>query len=332
MRRPLNIPKPTLRRKANGRYMVSRRVSTFFVCLVLATIFWFLHMLSKEYNEVVCFPVEYVNFPKDKVVSNRLPDSLNIEVRTTGFSLLPFSFGESPQKIRIDVATAQKLSGSDYFYFAANTRIDRIARQLGSRFAPVRVQPDTIFFNYSKKATRLVPVHPRLHVECATDYRLADSVTASPANVLISGSEALVKRVNFVETEVKTIKDVDESTTVPLKIATTGEQRQLTIDPVSVNAVVKVAKFTEGSVQINVTAKNLPPGYKLQTIPSKVKVTYVTAVDEFKNVNAEMFNAVVDYKHIQAGSKKLKVTLSRVPLNVRGVRVEPEQVEFILKK
>jgi hypothetical protein len=61
-------------------------------------------------------------------------------------------------------------------------------------------------------------------------------------------------------------------------------------------------------------------------------VKYNVAFDNYEKINSSMFRAIVDYKKIEPGSNKLKVQLVKYPQEIKAVKINPEKVEYIIKK
>ncbi len=60
----------------------------FFVCLVIATVLWFVNVLGKSFETEVSMPINYVNLPKNKVLINAPPSALQVRIEAHGFTLL----------------------------------------------------------------------------------------------------------------------------------------------------------------------------------------------------------------------------------------------------
>lgn len=88
---------------------------SFFIAFIAALFFWLLTKLSKEYQTVISFPVEYVNIPQDKLIQAAPTKQLDILVKATGFRLLGNSIVKS--KINLDVSKLQRKQNSGYFFF-----------------------------------------------------------------------------------------------------------------------------------------------------------------------------------------------------------------------
>lgn len=310
--------------------LLSRRVSTLLVCLLLSATAWLLQALSKEYTLMQRVPVTYINLPSDRLLSNQLPDSVDAELRGSGFTLLTIKLGRDPGILELDVRTARQNRRGD-LALLTNINSLRLRSSFGRGAKVVRVFPDTIALSFSARVSRKVPVRPVVSATPAPQFQLADSIRCEPGWVTISGSAEMVNAIRVINTEARIYtgleKDVDEL--VPLVLS--GTARQLTVSPAAVNVKVKVGQFTEGRFTIPVTAVNTLPGATLKTIPDKVDVVFLVPLSEYSRIKPDQFRVVADYKNISSTRSTLPLTVVRRPVFVRNLRTEPERVEYIIQ-
>lgn len=310
---------------------LNRKVVTFLACLLLSILFWLLMSLSKDYTIAVSYPVEYVNTPKDKVISNLLPQRLDIEIKARGFFLLAYKFRKA-QTVLIDLGDSKPTGTKNYYYLQTNASIDKITDQFSSRIVVQRVIPDTIFLNFNRKAFKHVPVKANIALSIDEQYQQSDSIKLEPAFVDISGASDLLAKVNYIETLPLVVKKMNQSKTFTLQLLKNTEWGEVELSQNQVKALIKVQKYTESSIDLPIEAINLPAGYTLKSFPDKVNVKFNVAFDSYGKVNASQFRAIIDYKKAESNSNKLKIQLERFPSEIRSVKLNPEKVEYIIKK
>jgi hypothetical protein len=299
---------------------------------MLSVFFWLLMALSKEYTITVSFPVSYSNFPKDKLIAGRLPASIDLELHSNGFNILIYKIRQQRETIRIDIRDARPLYGKDHFFILCNDQIDKITSQFDPDIRVLQVKPDTILVDFSKKSSKKVPVKLNLDIRFEELYQQADSALIDPPLVQISGPAELLSKVDHVETVPVSLQNISTPLSLKLDIAKNAEFRQLEYEPSSVHATINVTKFTEAVLELPVEVENLPRGYSLKTFPDRVNVRYQVAFDDYGKINALDFKAIVDYSKIEPGSNKLKIQLTKVPSEVRAVKLSTEKVEYIISK
>lgn len=322
-------------RKAPGSTGVrlNRKLVTFIACLVIATGFWFLSALSKDYAGQMSLPVIYTHIPTDKVVSNKLVDTVDVEVRTSGFRIVLYRLFRKAEPIRIDMRTVRSTRDEGYYYIATNTRLDRFSEQMGTGTRITKVIPDTIYFNFNKKVSKKVPVKLNASISFKEEFQQKDSITLDPAFVTISGAPSVLDKINFIVTEKVTLKNLDDNVSRKIRLEPGSYRNQLDLSVSHVRVEIPVAKFTEGSIELPVEVINLPPGYNIRTFPDKATVKYQVALSDFESIRPQMFTLIADYSKMKAETgAKLKLELVKSPANIRRARIIPDKVEFIIRK
>jgi YbbR domain-containing protein len=285
-----------------------------------------------SYQRTLKFPVKYINLPKDKFVSNNLPDSLELELKASGFDIIHLRLQQHLEPIEIDASSYKPHKGSDYYYITTNTKLDHITRQMHNGMKIMSVFPDTIFLNFSKKISKTVPVRIRVDLNFKQGFQQNDSIVIFPKEIRISGSPLLVEKVKELRAEDLSLKELDRPITIRRALVISSDLKQLEFSSDSVSLKIPVAKFTEGMVEISVETLHVPSGTSLKVFPDKVKITYLVSFDSFEKIKADMFRAVVDYAKLEEGSNKIRVDLQRSPTIIRSVVINPDRVEYIIRK
>ena len=318
------------RKRDNGSYRLNGKFVTFLICLFLSVFFWFITIFSKEYTTSVNFPVVYLNVPKTKVMMNRLPSTIDVDVTAGGFTILYYKLTNGIP-IRIDVKEAKPFPGNEQYYIAVGSKIEKMGRQFGNNIRFIRVSPDTLFIDYRKRVIKSVPVKLNLDVTYEKEYELNDSIRANPTYITLSGPEEIISKVKYVETEKTKLADVDGEVQENIALKLPYDTSIVNFSATEVNVTIRVTKYTEGTLELPVEVENLPKGSKIKLFPAKVTVKYSVPFEDFEKVDASSFRIKVEYVKKLFG-KKLKVEIVKKPANVRSVRISPEKVEFIIHK
>ena len=148
--------KDNLTQKINGykKRLVTREVAVFSFFLLLSFIFWFLNALSKDITGKTDYPVRYINFPKERVLVNELPDHLKLTLNGAGYSILKKKIGGGKSPLVIDIEKVNKTvtrNGEIYrFYLLTYSLRESFSRQIRADFEILYVNPDTIFFEFDQ--------------------------------------------------------------------------------------------------------------------------------------------------------------------------------------
>lgn len=312
-----------------------KKIYVFFICLIIASFTWILIKLSREYNEVLVFKVNYTNIPAGKVIVNSPDTTLTLKLKSKGFRILSNKQFFKPDPITIDLNSLirkKKNSITDYYIATADLYV-MVGNQIHYPNEVIAISPDTLYFRLEKVFSKKVPVKLMTNISFAQQYELADSMKYDPDSVTISGPFAAIDSINFVETVTKTFTKLNSSQTLSLNFNPRYGQLNVAISPAFERVLIPVDKFTEASIELQISIVNNSNNYIVRTFPEKVKVTYLVSLTNYKNVKASMFSAVSDLSKAQATkTKKLKVDIVKYPSFVKIQKIQPEKIEYILLK
>lgn len=321
------------RRKENAGsgFHINPKLVTFLVCVCLASFFWFVITFNKEYTSTIIFPVEYNNMPKGKVLLNHLPKNIEVDINTSGFVILYYKFKKVIKPIKVDLKEAKAFKGQLGYYIAINNKLEKLGRQFENKIRFLKVNPDTLYISYSKRASKVVPIKLVSDLTYNKEYSLNDSIQLIPNKVTISGPEERINKIKFAETELLKLEDIDKTTTVDLKLKWAADTSIIKVASTDVKAKISVSKYTEGTLDIPLNIDNLPKGYVLKTFPDKITVRYTVPFDDYEKIDEHAFRLRVDYAK-KNSNKKLKVEVMKKPANMRSFKIQPEKVEYIIRK
>ena len=67
---------------------LNKTLSRYFVFLLISFLFWFLTIMSKEYETSVTIPISFINIPENMKLVNTPDNELDVKVKSHGFYLL----------------------------------------------------------------------------------------------------------------------------------------------------------------------------------------------------------------------------------------------------
>lgn len=313
-------------------FRINRRLSIVMFCFFVATIFWLLLALSKDYPSTVSFPIVYKNLPGKKVIVNDLPDSIALEIKATGFKILAYNFSGKRKALEIDVAS-RLMSGrklGEVLALPTKAFSSDFERQFGPEIKIFGYKPDSIIFYFSDLLVKRLAVKLNIEVEFDRQFDYAGEMRIFPDSIDVSGPPSIVNSLSQVESEKLVLKSVNDKIDKSVRLK---KDRLLTYNVDKVQVKVPVEKFTEGNVNVRIQALNVPVGYSLKTFPDRVNIRYMVALSKFKEVNEHQFDAIVNADTASSlHPEKLQVELVRHPEFVHSLFIDPEKVDYILRK
>ncbi len=310
-----------------------RKLVIYLVCVGIATVFWFLNALNKDYTVELTFPVKYTNLPTNKVLANEPPDRFVLKVNAYGFTILrhKLSMAFSPLVFNVNEFTGAKMekSSSSSFAIASKQFINPLSQQVSNELKIIEIQPDTLYFKFDRIVQRKVKVKPNVSYELKQQHYLNDDITTKPDSVLVSGPESILDTIQFVSTKKQHYKELDQ--TVQRNVAL-AEYNKLDCAPKRVVLNIPVEEFTEKQVIVPLSISGKPDSLHINLFPDKVRVNFLTSLTQFSEISPNDFRITVDYNQILEKAEMLPITVEMQPPHILSVSVTPKKVEYLIEK
>lgn len=149
---------------SKGKLPLNRDLFVFTFFLLLSFVFWYLNSLDKEVETGIRYGVKYTNIPRGRVVSEKVPERLNLYLKGTGSSVLRQKLArKAPLTVDISKVSYKRIPGSkelDYYIVTAGLS-KSFSVQLRSEFEILSVKPDTLYFTLQKEATPEEPAEEK---------------------------------------------------------------------------------------------------------------------------------------------------------------------------
>lgn len=304
-----------------------RNVKTFTFFLFFAIVIWIFVQFSKQYNQIIEIPIEYVNVPLNKVITQDNPDHLQLRMIENGFTIAWYSLF-SPS-LEIDVARLPE--AEDQLVYNLEENRDDIEQQLDIDFGRNRFLRDMLFINYQQRREKTIPVFPRVEVNFAPGYAAVSPLKLEPDSVTVSGPDNLLDTLNQLQTINLRLNDVkgDLAGQVALDTSRLGK---ISFYQNSVNYFLDVEKFTEGSVEVPVELINVPSGLNVVVFPKEILVFYQVNLNDFDDVKATDFRVVGDFSEVKENQDFLIPRVVQQPSFVTNVRINEKKIQFVIKR
>lgn len=317
------------------KYLLNRKFLVFLFFVAIATVFWLLNALSKEYTATIDHPIRYYNFPKEKVLVGKLPTSIEIKINAFGFSILKYKYKLRTSFDAIDLDVKQlglrKVSGTkSRYYILTRYERERISKQLKKEIKLLEVYPDTIYFDLADIVYNKVPVIPIVKFELDKQTMLNGDITVEPDSIQVSGPQTIIDTVSAVRTDFQDLKILSNTITRNIGIQSIEGVKY---DTKRVIVKVPAEKFTEHTFSKQLKIINLPDSLVIKTFPSKIDISYQVALSNFEKVIAEDFILIADFNDTKSSiSNKIKVELDTASIYAKKIKYYPIHVEYIIEK
>lgn len=314
-----------------SKFRVDRNIITYLICVVIATILWFLNALNKEYSAVISYPVKYVNLPQGKHLISDLPSTLSLEVRAKGFALLGHRISTSFLPITFNVNTYSNhlLEKDEVFEYTLNTNEikDKISNQLNTEIKLQDITPSSIEFKFARSVEKKVAVRPVVNYTIKRQYIL-NQITATPDSVLVSGPSTIIDTLQYVSTQSLRLKDLGKNVTKEVELT---PPKGCTVDDATVKLDLQVEQFTEAKKTIQLQARHVPASFYLRLFPDNVSITYDVGLSNYEKISNQDFEFYVDFNQTKSASF-LDVKVGKTSANIKNLVYSPQKVEYIIER
>lgn len=310
---------------------LNRNIITYLICVVIASILWFLNTLNKDYSAELTFPVKYVNFPEGKYPLVKLPRHLQLEVNAKGFALLGYRIKTSFLPITFNVSAYNNhlQKNNDIFEYTLKTNDikDKIGSQLSTDLKLLNVYPEEIVFKFGAAVHKKVAIRPMIKYTLKRQYIL-NRLTTIPDSVTVSGPATILDTLQYVETAPLTLKDVGKNVSRSLKLTPIPD---CSFKEETADVLLEVEQFTESRKIIAITPLDVPDTINIRLFPPTVSISYEVGLSQYEKVTDNDFIFSVEYPK-NADATYLAIKVQKAPARIKNLSFTPQKVEYILEK
>lgn len=304
-----------------------RKLSIFAKCVIFSFLAWALFAVSSNYVYTIKTSMQYVNAPDNRAFHPLQSDTVNVRLEANGWQLLFSSFQSTAEVIQVDLSGLR----SRNWVVLAN-QLGFINRQFPANKRVISVSPDTLYFDFSKQTERKVPVKALHRLQFQKQYDIIDELRVSPEFVTITGPLDDVVQIEQWETDTIRASNVngDLHTVVHLKH---NQRANISVYPTAVEVDIPVGEVTEKILEVPLKVENGNQFSSVKLLPGKVRLTVMVSLRDFTKVTAGAFEAVVNMDDwVEDDIKNLPVIITKKPEYCKMVRVEPQNIDFFVRR
>lgn len=305
-----------------------RRLTAFVTCLVVAAVAWLLITLTDNYSYKVRRLVIYRNAPQRRAFKALQSDTIDVTVQGSGWDMVFSKFRPVDKRIYVDIHSLDTKN-----YIALYSQINQINTQKEDPEQKIiGFEPDTLYFDFTNRSIKKVPVKLQYRIDYQQQYSLSGNIILKPTYVTLSGPSNVIDKITSWKTDSLKLTDVDEDVNTRVNLQPVKEGN-LSIYPKAIDVQVPVDEFTEKTIDVPVKLVNNVNYYDVQIFPQKVKVTFTTSLNRYNEIDEDFFDATADLSLWRDRKYSvLPVKLSRFPAFCHIVKIEPQNIDFIVKR
>lgn len=296
----------------------------FLFFLALSGAFWLLMTLNETMEREFKIPMRLTGVPRNAVITGELPDTVRVTVRDKGFTLVTYDF--RPLVFRFS-NYADEDEGKGVIPLTDVQK--QVLSQMYGSSKLLQVKPGAFDFYFTYGTSKKVPVVFRGKITTNKSYYLAHT-EFYPSIVTVYANKQQLDKLQTVEIEPFNYRNLQDTIRQAVKIR---KIRGVKIVPPTVRLSVYPDVLTEETIDVPITAINMPPGMVLRTFPSKVTVRFTIGASLFRTIKPNLFKVVVDYEELAANpSDKCTLQLRSVPRSVSKASLEIDRVDYLLEQ
>lgn len=307
---------------ANKKFLI------FLFFLVLSSTFWLAIALNETVEKEISIPIRLINVPKNAIITTPLPDSIRVVLREKGFGLLTYMYGNKLKPISVSFDTYANKNNNVATIPVSDVQ-KTVLSYLYASTKIVSIKPDKLEFYYNFGLSKLVPIRLLGKVAPSKGYYLAQTLFV-PEHVTIYASKHLLDSISNIYTEPLNITSFSDTIKTSVRLQ---KIRGVKIVPQVVSLFLYPDILTEESIEVPITAVNMPSNRVLRTFPSRVKVFYSVGASRYRTINENAFRVEADYKTIEnKASSKCRIAIKSFPQGVSNVRLEVNEIDYLIEQ
>ncbi|HEX7016150.1 MAG TPA: hypothetical protein VF191_11635 [Cyclobacteriaceae bacterium] len=292
------------------------------LCVLAATIFWFLDSLNDNYTANVNFPLKFEYEDTAYIPVDPLPDHLTINVSGMGWDLFRRSAGlrVSPLVIPLErPATVRKIVGSTLPALLSDQVVG-----LEINF----VVDDTIYVNIEPRDRKWLTLRiDSIERFIRPGYGLASAIRIQPDSVLANGPQSRISELKRSLPLLLEQTNIDEDYDEEVEVMVPGEPL-ITFRPPSVSVSFRVEEYVEVTDSVRLVLVNLPESAKPDLQIEKLPVTLRIRRSQADNLEWDSLRAVVNLKGFKGGRISAEPEVNGLPGGAKVINIDSVHITY----
>ena len=305
-----------------------KNLLVFFTFVLLASAFWLLRYYQQKFEVDFSIPIHYDKVPSEVVLSNSLPQKIEIKIQDNGTALLNYFFRKNWEAIQIDLENISPEKNS--YSVSRSTLNDSIQKLLLTTSKLTSFYPESILIEYSPLEKKELPIILNEDIVVASGYVLVDSIQINPSTVLVYGDKQTLDALQAIKTKPLGKTNLDKRLSLSLGMQI-PEGTRLSIN--TVNLTANIEACTEKTFELPVICYNLPKNRYVRFFPSSVEVICQVALSKYPQFSEMDLGIGIEYDElIQNKRETISLTLNKKPQWLINYRIVPERVEYLIEQ
>lgn len=303
----------------------------FGACFLFAFLFWLFSTLSKEYTIVIELPVTYTGLPKKKLISNKLPRLILVNIKGPGKDVLWHKFTSSFSNLELKVEELMSYRKvKTRAYIEKNVLFRIVDENVKSSVQIVNIYPDILEFYFEPKLIKKVPIEADIeYASFISSYN--SKVTLTPDSVTISGPHSIIRKIDYWKTTILDLEGIKENQFKSTISLLKPDDHKLSIDADQVELSIDVDQLIQINKVIPIEVLNAPIGLKL--FQNEVEISFYIPNSRINQMEEGNIKVGIDFNDINLEvDNSAPLRINQFPIYIKQVKLSEPSVKFIIQE
>lgn len=291
--------------------------------MLLSIVIWVVTKLSNTYQTPLQLPVVIQGIPDSLLLKNTPELELNVE--GTGLDLLRLNMVKKPIQIPFEAFDYQDATlqlGMQFQRGAIQLQFPENVRLLQWKITPSALGVD---IRVSKK----IPVRWDLQLTFESGYRMFEPFQISPDSVRVSGNALALDSLNYWK--IPPLKK--ELPSGPFQLETQQlPPEHLVLSHSTFRVQGESIRYVEQRLTLDIQAVGLDSGTRIRLYPAQTELTYQIPLEDAANFDSAQLRVNALFNQRSVEGLQLPLKLQNIPSRFISVRLEPNQVQYLIRR
>ena len=299
------------------------KIPTITLIVAFSILLWIFVSFSGEFSISLNLPIQIINVPENNSVSSISSDEIAISLKGQGWQLAQHTLGRDPK-----------------FYIPSPSEPGEkeipVRNALGSNswlattLQLAEINPEKIKIKIEPTKSKYVKIIPIVSMVYKPGYGLVSPIEIEPDSVNITGPGSLVDQINIINTEGKILSNLEDKTSVVLKILT---PRYTSSDITECQVNFDVQKIVDKTFDdLVVETRSIPSRYELIVAPTKISVILRGGINMLSKIKNEDIKSYVKFEQAINDTTGAIEPIIEIPEFTSLIDIKPDRLDYIIKK
>ena len=304
--------------------MNSKDILTYLFFVVLAALIWYANAINSTRSVHLRVPIVYIGADASVVLSDSIPDVIDIEVIDKGSQLASYR-GKNRLVLHKDISSRTQQPEGLLSIPSEELRRDLMAILHGST-ALQKTKPESIEGGYYRQQSKDVPVVWAGACEAAAQYHISDAPVLTPSTIMVYGKKQQLDTLQSIVLPYTQVTDIRDTMVVTIPVTLPEGLRS---ECTAVQATFVAEQFTEKRFMVPIEVQGCPEGMVVHLFPKEVEVILSVAVRHFAQITESDIHVVCPMPTSDEHQLTPQVTYTQA--GIFSARIFPKHIDFLVE-